>query len=705
MSRNTVNNRREIGLGFGASIVAIGIVYGDMGTSPVYMMKAALGGQGGLRSANNDFILGALSLVIWTLTLLATIKYVIIAMNADNKGEGGIFALYQLVRKHGRWLAIPAMIGGAAFLADSMLTPAVSVTSAVEGLMTVPAFSSWIQPTFVTATAAIIVIGLFLFQRVGTNRIGRLFGPVMTMWFVFLTAVAIPSIVRNPSVFLAFDPTRGIRFLFSDSNKAGFALLGSVFLCVTGAEALYSDMAHVGKRNIYATWPLIKMAIIINYLGQGAWLMTAREDHSLYGQGDLNPFFQMLPDGLRPFAVIFAVAAGIIASQALISGSFSIVSEAISLNWMPHLKVAYPSSSKNQIYIPTVNIVLGAGTTLAIVLFKTSSGMEGAYGLSLSVAMVATTILLAAWVKTEAAGLNRIGHDIGSLAVLIFFGIICTAFMLSSLLKFFHGGWYTALMTALILVIMIAWAIGTRVERRYRKRIRFEDLADDVHRLAGDGSMPIIADNLVWLSPIKEADYADEDVERSIFGNEPKRAQAYWVVSISIMESPYGCEWSCRPYGDGTLFRVRIRLGYKMPQNVRPMLRHIMMTMVRTGEMKAQPNRYPGHGDDTPETGSVKYVLIMKSLSPDSRLKFIESMAIKIKYAVRALAGSPLDWYGLKWSAPIIERTPLAVCGPEDGRDIPMKRVRFRGQKLSEKAAAEAKDEKKRMAEMIKDQQ
>lgn len=700
-SKTRSGSSRSIGFSVGASIVAIGIVYGDLGTSPVYMMKAALGGQGGIRSASDDFILGALSLVIWTLTLLATVKYVLIAMNADNRGEGGIFALYQLVRRHGRWLVFPAMLGGAAFLADSMLTPAVSVTSAVEGLMTIPSISGLLTPSMVTGLAVFIVITLFLSQRIGTNRIGSLFGPVMTLWFVFLTMVAIPSVIRNPSVLLAFDPIRGVSFLLSGENRAGFALLGSVFLCVTGAEALYSDMAHVGKWNIYATWPFIKIAIIVNYLGQGAWLMSSRNDPSLDRINDLNPFFQMMPGGLRPFAVLFAVAAGVIASQALISGSFSIVSEAISLNWMPHLKVSYPSSTKTQIYIPAVNLVLGAGTVIAIVLFKNSSGMEGAYGLSLSVAMVATTVLLAAWIRFEARGLNAVGHAVGSVVMLVFFGLICTVFMLSSLMKFFHGGWYTALMTMLILGIMVSWAIGTQVERRYRRKIKFEGLAPDVRRLSQDESIPLTADNLIWLSPIRAADAIDEDVERSIFGNDPKRARAYWIVSIAIMDAPYGCEWSCRPYGDGTLFRVRIRLGYKMPQNVRPMLRHIMETMVNTGEMKPQPNRYPGHGDDTPSVGSVKYVLIMKSLSPDSRLDFVSSLAIKVKYTVRALAGSPLDWFGLKWSAPIVERTPLAVRGPQDGKDIPMKRVRFRGQKLDKTAMRELKEEKARSAELM----
>ena len=362
-SKNKTKKSAGIPLSAGMVLVTLGIVYGDIGTSPMYTMKAIIAGNGGLLTMSTDVVLGALSLIIWTLTLITTVKYVMVAMKADNHNEGGIFALYSLVKRSAKWLIIPAMVGGAALLADGILTPAVTVPPVLEGLRTIPAAHAIIgdnQHIVVMITIAILCT-LFALQKAGTSTIGKAFGPVMTLWFLFLGAMGVMNMLADISIIRALNPIRGILFLFdSKLNAAGLMVLGSVFLCTTGAEALYSDMGHVGKDNIYASWPFVKVCLILNYLGQGAWLITNHTNESLNAIKDLNPFFEMLPDQIRPFAVVLSALAAIIASQALITGSYSIVSEAIKLDLMPHIKINYPSTTKGQIYIPLVNNIMAA---------------------------------------------------------------------------------------------------------------------------------------------------------------------------------------------------------------------------------------------------------------------------------------------------------------------------------------------------------
>ena len=417
---------------FGMFLVTIGIVYGDIGTSPMYVMKSIIEGNGGLNDVTAELIIGSLSLVIWTITLLTTMKYVIIAMKADNHGEGGIFALYSLVKKCGAWLIFPAMVGGAALLADGVLTPAVTVTTAIEGLRSIPLMDRFLgdgQNKVLVITLSIILV-LFIVQRAGTGTIGRFFGPVMLLWFLFLAGNGLLNIGRDFSVLRAFNPLYAIKVLFSPANKKGFMILGSIFLAATGAEALYSDMGHVGKSNIYFSWPFVKICLILNYLGQGAWIIRNRTDLALAELEGMNPFFMMLPEVLRPFAILLSTAAAIIASQALITGSYTLVSEAVRLDLMPHLKVEYPSDTKGQIYIGTVNLVLWAGCTLVVLYFRTSARMEAAYGLAITVTMLMTTLLLSVYI-------GRIRKKrILALTMLFVFGAIESVFFVSSLSKF-----------------------------------------------------------------------------------------------------------------------------------------------------------------------------------------------------------------------------------------------------------------------------
>ena len=671
--------RNDIPFSLGAALVALGVVYGDLGTSPVYMTKAVVSGQGGLAGMGEEAVLGMLSLVIWTLTLITSVKYVLIAMHADNHGEGGIFALFAMVRRFAKPLAIPAMVGGAAFLADSVLTPAVAITSAVEGLRTIPAVSdtALAQQAPLVAISVVIIAALFLFQQAGTTSIGRLFGPVMTAWFAFIAVAGVANLASDLSVLRAFNPLYGVRFLLSPNNRAGIAILGSVFLTITGAEALYSDMGHVGRGNIYATWPVVKVSLILNYLGQGAWLLANQGNVALYGAEDLNPFFQMLPAELRAFAVLFGVVAGVIASQALITGAFTLVAEAAHLNWMPRMRIFYPSATKGQLYIPFVNGFLWVATTAVIVGFQTSHNMEAAYGLALTVTMLSTTILLMAYIWK----IRR--KRVLAVCFALLFGMVEAMFFASSLTKFFHGGYVTALMAAGLLVVMLAWSDGTRIEQSQRRRVEASELLPSFRELAHDDTVPLTAENLIYLTSDNDMERIDRDVVYSVFANRPRRARAYWIVNIVIANEPFCREYSVDSFGTGCVFRVRIRLGYKVDQHLRAFMRQIMHDMVESGELAPQESPYPDFNG--PDLGDARYVVLHKELTPESEVPPRARLAIKVKYAIRRYVGSPVQWYGLEGTNPIIDTTPLFV---RQAPLPPLVRTKLRGQVLTPEAEA-----------------
>ena len=509
------------------AIVALGVVYGDIGTSPLYTMQTFLNGQGGLAHADREAVLGVLSLVFWSITLITTVKYVLIAMRIDNKGEGGIFALYSLVRKYGAWLAIPAMLGGAAFLADSVLTPAVSISSAVEGLETLPAFEKLFtenKQLTLMITAAIILM-LFSVQSRGTERIGKAFGSVVLVWFSFLAVVGLANLSQYWSVFAALNPVYGVRFLFSGHNAAGLAIMGTVFLSTTGAEALYSDMGHVGRGNIYFTWPFIKVALVLCYFGQGAWMLNHWDDSAYIRTHGLNPFFEMMTPSVRYVAVVLSVVAGVIASQALITGAFTMVSEATHLNWMPHLQVRYPARTRGQLYIPVVNVVLCVSTLLVLALFRDSEHISAAYGLALTITMITTTILLAVYIWHS-------GRRLGAIVFTVLFLAIQFMFFFASMAKFLHGGWFTMLLTFAILLVMYTWNEGTKLERAQRRHMQPAECLPVLKRLHDDDTIPYFADNIVYLTSDPETKRIDTDIFFSIFADHPKRARAWWAVSV-----------------------------------------------------------------------------------------------------------------------------------------------------------------------------
>lgn len=657
-----MKSRKKFQLGM--FLVTIGIVYGDIGTSPLYVMKSILSGNGGISQVNEQFIIGSLSLVIWTVTLLTTIKYVLIAMKADNHGEGGIFSLYALVKKEGKWLILPAMLGGAALLADGVLTPAVTVTTAVEGLRSIDVMNQFLgegEWKVVIITLAIICV-LFSVQHAGTSKIGKAFGPAMLLWFSFLGAAGFLMMLKHPAVLKAFNPIYAIQVLLSPYNKSGFMILGSVFLATTGAEALYSDMGHVGRENIYFSWPFVKLCLILNYLGQGAWIICNLNNTALFSIADLNPFFLMLPEMMRPIAVILSAMAAVIASQALITGSYTLVSEAILLDLLPHLEIRYPSDTKGQLYIGVVNSLLWVGCSIVVLYFRSGHKIESAYGLAITVTMLMTSLLIFAY-------LRRVQHKrILPWLVLAAFGTLESVFFISSLGKFLHGGYFTALLTLAILIVMVIWHRGTQLERKFRTHLRVRDHVESLRKLRDDEKISILTHNLVYVDNAPDPEYIDRDILYSILDKDPKRVRAYWFVSVRTLNTPDDMNYQVETYGTDFIFRIQLNLGFKCSPKVNVYLRQIVHDLLESGELPEQHKEHSIYGPSP--IGSFKFGFIYKSVpSRAELLSTADALILNSKYFIRRIAGSKIKWYGLDTSSLIVEYVPLIIGGtPPDNR-------------------------------------
>ena len=645
---------------FGMFLVAIGVVYGDIGTSPLYVIKSILEGNGGIGQVDAEFVIGALSLIIWTVTLLTTIKYVVIAMKADNNGEGGIFSLYSLVKRCGRWLIVPAMLGGAALLADGMLTPAVTVTTAVEGLRSIEFMDRLLGEgqTPVMIIVLTIISVLFAIQHAGTSKIGRAFGPVMLLWFGFLAATGAINLVSAPVVLKAFNPVYAVKILFSPANKAGFMILGSIFLAATGAEALYSDMGHVGRENIYISWPFVKICLILNYLGQGAWVIRNIGSAELMAIQDMNPFYMMLPGMLRPVAVILSAAAAVIASQALITGSYTLVAEAIRLDLMPHLRIKYPSETKGQIYIGTVNTILWAGCCAVVLYFKSGSRIEAAYGLAITITMLMTTLLLSVYLwKVK-------GRPYAAVPVFIIFGMIEAVFFISSLSKFTAGGYITVLIALAILVIMLVWHRGTEIENECRIKLKMADYVKKLERLRNDSSVPYIADNLIYMESPGPAEEIDRDILYSILDKDPKRAKAYWFISVNVADDPYTMTYTVDTYDTDFLFRVSLNLGFKVRQSVNIYMRQIIAELMERRELSPQGRIHSIYGES--DVGTFKFCNINKLLPQEGDMAGIDRTVLNAKYSIRNAIGSSARWFGFDAFTQITETVPMFIVKPSE---------------------------------------
>ena len=647
------NNMGKARFSAGMFLVTIGIVYGDIGTSPMYVMKSIVEGNGGINNVDESFIIGSLSLVIWTITLLTTIKHVVIALKADNHGEGGIFALYSLVRDYGKWLIIPTMIGGATMLADGVLTPAVTVTTAVEGLRSISFMDKMLgegQAIVLLITITIVCV-LFVIQRGGTSMIGKLFGPVMMIWFLFLGITGTWLAMGDLSIVRAINPIYAVQVLFSPGNKAGLMILGSVFLCTTGAEALYTDMGHVGRENIMYSWPFVKICLILNYMGQCSWIIKNAGNPELAAIEDLNPFYMMLPAGMRPVAIILSALAAIIASQALISGSYTLVHEAASLDLMPHLNVRYPSDTKGQIYVPIINKILWFLCIAVILYFRSGSRMENAYGLAITISMLMMTIMFTVYIGA------RHGRKLGALLFALVFFAIEGVFFISSLGKFAVGGYVAIILSLAILFIMLSWYRGTQIERMQGIKLPMRDYLGALRSIKDDADLPLCCNNLVYIAKGEDFEAMDRDILYSILDKEPKRADAYWFISVNTTNSPFQKEYEVETFGTDYIFRVNLNLGFKVKQSVNVYLRQIVHDLLTTGELPKQIKKHSIYGPS--DIGSFKFCMLRKMMPLEGDLSAVDNLLIHTKYYIRRLAGSPARWFGLETSTLIIEYVPL----------------------------------------------
>lgn len=641
-------------------IIALGIVYGDIGTSPLYTMQSLVRNQGGTQAISEHFILGSISLIIWTLTLITTLKYVMIALRADNHHEGGIFSLYTLVRKHAKWLIIPAMIGGATLLSDGALTPAVTVTSAIEGLKSVPQLTNiYSQEIWVILTTLAILALLFAIQKFGTGFVGKIFGPLMFLWFSFLGISGLLNSFANLSIFKSLNPYYAIELLFSDDNKNGLFILGSIFLATTGAEALYSDLGHVGRGNIYLSWPFVKICIFLSYCGQGAWLLSHPN-----ATNQINPFFASIPEHFRIFTVILATLAAIIASQALISGSFTLVSEAMRLKLFPMLKVTYPGDNLGQLYIPAINSVLWLTTSLVVLYFRSSEHMEAAYGLAITVTMLMTSILLAAYLLQEKVKPHLVYLGLS------FFLTLEGLFFLASAVKFIHGGYIVVIIALAILFIMFIWYKGSQLTSKYINSLDLSEYKQQLKQLSLDPKHPLYQTNIVYLSNRMEGNQIDRSILYSILDKKPKKAKVYWFVTVKVTDEPYTSNYSIDTMGTDYIVKVELYLGFRMPQDVPRYLRTIIKNLMEEGQLKKQTQTYsitPGR-----QVGDFRFIVIEEKLSNAQNMSTFDRFILSTKASIKHHTASPIKWFGLQFSEVTTETVPMLMS---DVSNLPIQKI------------------------------
>lgn len=623
----------------GALLVAIGIVFGDIGTSPLYVMKAIV-------NANSrwdaDYIIGAVSCIIWTLTLQTTVKYVLIALRADNKGEGGILALYALLRRlRHKWLYILAAIGASALIADGIITPAMTVTSAVEGLSAIS------QSAPVVPISLAIITGIFFVQKFGTRAIGKGFGPFMLLWFLSLGALGVMNIGDYMPVFKAFNPLYAVRMLVDYPHW--FLILGAVFLCTTGAEALYSDLGHCGRYNITYSWLFVKAMLILNYLGQGAWII-ANPDSVTPG---VNPFYAIMPGWMLAGGIILSTGAAIIASQALLSGSFTIFSEAMNLKFWPWLKINYPTTVRGQLYIPAINWFLYGGCVLTVMIFGTSSRMEAAYGLAITVTMLMTTVLLAFYLRHR--GVQRMFVAL----FLIVFVAIEGAFFVANLFKFMHGGWFTILIAGIVFGVMLVWYKAEQVRNRYIEYAKVNDSLEIIADIKSDREIPKYAANVIYISRSSRSDEVESKLLYSIINKQPKRADHYWIIRLDVVDEPDTLEYEVTTLIPSTMYSIDLKLGFRVRPRVSAYLRQIVEDMVGAGELDITSS-YPSlrsHGI----AGDFRFIIIHRVFSAASCCTAMSGFVMSLHDKLRHLAISDEDALGLDTSNVTVENVPLIL--------------------------------------------
>lgn len=644
--KNLTNKASAAGL-----LIALGIIYGDIGTSPLYVLNAITKDH----VVSEKLIIGALSCIIWTLTLQTTIKYVILTLKADNRGEGGIFSLYALVRRQRRWLVVPAMIGGAALLADGMITPPITVTSSIEGLRQIPFFAN-ITDWSIIIIVLIILALLFFIQQFGTSFIGKMFGPLMAVWFLMLAALGMVHFFDDISILRAFNPYYAINLL--TTYPKGFYLLGGVFLCTTGAEALYSDLGHCGRHNIRYSWIFVKTCLILNYLGQGAWLL-----HNYLGktitaeliekQG-FNPFYGIMPQEFKFVGIAIATTAAVIASQALISGSFTLISEAIRLNLWPRMKLTYPTEARGQIFIPAVNVLIFIGCTCIVLYFKKSTNMEAAYGLAITLCMIATSMLFANYL---------ISKRVNPLLIYLYLFVYLTieiSFLIANLDKFPHGGYVALIVGGVIFAVMYTWFRSRKIKNRYVEFVRLEPYISKIQELSSDKSIAKYATHLVYLTSANNPKEIEHKIMYSILGRKPKRADIYWFVHVETLDDPYTCEYRVEHIIPNDIIRIDFKLGFRVQPRINLMFRKVVEDLV-TGKEVNIVSRYEGF-TGSKMVGDFQFIVMEKYLSQDNELPLMERIIMRFYFWLKEKSLTEEKGFGLDTANVVTEKFPLIVA-------------------------------------------
>lgn len=632
MKTNTIHSNR---ITIASLLVALGIIYGDIGTSPLYVLKAIVGEK----EISEVLVLGGVSCIFWTLVLQTTVKYIWLTLKADNDGEGGIFSLYALVRRYGKKLVIPTILGATTLLADGIITPPISVASAVEGLEAV-------IPNLPTVPIVIAILSLlFFFQRFGTQKVGGIFGPVMVIWFTMLLVLGISQIIHYPAILKALNPYYAYELLAL--YPGGFWLLGAVFLCTTGAEALYSDLGHCGRKNIRITWMFVKICLVVNYLGQAAWLMH-QGNPVLAGR---NPFFEIMPAWFLLTGIGIATAATIIASQALISGSYTLISEAMNMNFWPRVAVRQPSNLKGQIYIPSVNSILWIGCIMMILYFRNSTHMEAAYGFSITITMMMTTILLSyyliyklRWNKWMVMG------------ILLLFAIVETSFFITNVAKI-KERWMFLFFELFIFSVMYIWFYARKINNRFTKFVDLGKYAPSIKELSEDDELPKFSTHLIYLTKANNRHQVEEKIINSIFAKKPKRADVYWFVHINRTEHPYTLSYDVSELLDDKVIKVTIHAGFRIQPRTELYFKQIVRDLVMNKELKLHIR--PDGSTRYNQEPDFKFIVIEKFLSVENEFSLKDGILLNSYFFLKNMGQRDEKAFGLDKSDVVVEDIPL----------------------------------------------
>ncbi|QQV03313.1 MULTISPECIES: KUP/HAK/KT family potassium transporter [Chryseobacterium] len=628
-------------LSFVGVIVSLGIVFGDIGTSPLYVMKAIVNARKeGALMPFDEYIEGALSCIIWTLTLQTTVKYVIIALRADNKGEGGILSLYSLVKRlKKKWLYVIAIIGASTLVADSVITPSLTVMSAIEGLQI------YNPKTPVVYITLVILFVIFLVQQFGTASIGKFFGPIMVTWFVVLGGFGAMHIFDHLEILKAFNPMYAYNLI--THSPSAIIIMGAVFLCTTGAEALYSDLGHCGAKNIRVSWIFVKIMLILNYLGQGAWLL---DNYQKVFTG-VNPFFGIMPEWAVLPGVVLATAAAIIASQAVITGSFTMFSEAMSISFWPNQHIEYPSGIKGQMYIPRINWGLMFLCFIVVLYFQKSEHMEAAYGLTITITMLMTTILLTYWLSRTR--LNKV-LIFGFVAVYL---TIESGFFYANVLKFFDGGWLTIVLGGFIAVCMYAWYNGRLLKANFTNYVKIDKYVSIIKDMKLDETIPKYCTNLAYLSRAKRHDEIESKIIYSIIKKQPKRADHYFILSIVNQEDPYTFKYSIDEILPGTIYKINFLLGFKVDRRINDYFNMVLKDMMAEGTIPSRSSHPSLRAHNIPP--DLKYVIIDNTYINDILLTVKQKITLNIYNFVKYIGSDDFKSWGVTSHNVIVESAPL----------------------------------------------